>query len=87
MQSHAQAPASILIGPKQDLGEWQLLQGHSGRGLYDLQWAVNTLEGWGAEDLTDKPERIRIADLNGDGRDDVVIGPSSSGNWYLIESR
>ena len=87
MQSHAQAPASILIGPKRDLGEWQLLQGHAGNGLYDLQWAVNTLENWGAEDSTRKPERIWMADLNGDGRDDIVVGPSSAGRWYLIESR
>jgi hypothetical protein len=87
MQSHAQAPASILIGPKRELGEWQLLQGHAGNGLYDLQWAVNTLENWGAEDSTRKPERIWMADLNGDGRDDIVVGPSSSGRWYLIESR
>ena len=87
MQSHTSASASILIGPKQGSGEWQLLQGHSEGGFYDVQWAVNTQEAWGAEDRNQKPERIWMADLNGDGRDDIVIGPSSNGHWYLIESR
>ena len=87
MQSHTSASASILIGPKQGSGEWQLLQGHNEGGFYDVQWAVNTQEAWGAEDRNQKPERIWMADLNGDGRDDIVIGPSSNGHWYLVESR
>ena len=79
--------AAILIGPKQDLGEWQLLQGHSGPGFYDKQWAVDFREDWGGETATNKPERIHMMDVNGDGREDIVIGPSSNGNWYLLETR
>jgi len=83
MQALPGAPASILLGPKQGqlgLGEWQLLQGTPENELLNKQWAVNTMENWGT-----KAERIWIMDINGDKADDVVIGPSSHGNWYLIE--
>ncbi len=87
MHPKANAPAAILVGPKGDLGEWQLLQGHSGSGFYDKQWAVDWREDWSVEDSTNKPERIHVMDLNGDGADDIVIGPSSNGNWYLLETQ
>jgi len=87
MRPQPNAPAAVLIGPKTNLGEWQLLQGHSGRGLFDKQWAVNLKEEWGEEDGNQRPERIWVIDLNGDERDDIVIGPSSAGNWYLVEGR
>ena len=86
MHPKANGPAAILIGAKKDLGEWQLLQGHSDLGFYDKQWAVDWREDWGAENSDNKPERIHIMDLNGDGADDIVIGPSSNGNWYLLET-
>ena len=31
-------------------------------------------------------KRIHVMDLNGDGRDDICIGPESSGAWYMLES-
>jgi hypothetical protein len=62
------------------MGEWQLLQGTRKNRLLNKQWAVNTMGEW-----ADKAERIRIMDVNGDGRDDVVIGPSSYGNWYIMQ--
>jgi hypothetical protein len=85
IQPHSNGPSAILLGPKRGLGEWQLLQGHAEGGLYDKQWAVDVREDWGEEDSTHKPERIRALDLNGDERDEVLIGPSSEGNWYMIE--
>jgi hypothetical protein len=90
MQVMPEAPAAILIGPKhgysefpfpkKGMGEWQLLQGTRKNRLLNKQWAVNTMGEW-----ADKAERIRIMDVNGDGRDDVVIGPSSYGNWYIMQ--
>ena len=86
---HTQArPAALLIGPKQNLGEWQLLQGAVNTfEFYNKQWLVNTKEEWGEEDSNQRPERIWITDLNGDHRDEILIGPSSNGKWYLIEGR
>ena len=33
----------------------------------------------------DKADRIWVMDVNGDGRDDIVFGPSSYGNWYIVQ--
>jgi hypothetical protein len=88
MHARPQAAASILIGPKIELGEWQLLQGNALNQFYDKQWLVSTKDTWGEEDDGNhKPERIWVLDVNGDHKDDVVIGPSSNGFWYLIEGR
>ena len=83
MHALPDAPAAILIGPKDGrprLGEWQLLQGTRNNKLLNKQWAVNSMAEW-----ADKADRIWVMDVNGDGRDDIVFGPSSYGNWYIVQ--
>jgi RHS repeat-associated protein len=35
---------------------------------------------------SDHPERIRLLDINGDGKQDVLLGPDDYGRWYLLKS-
>jgi len=71
----------LLIGPKKDTGEWWVLQSDGTKFIVARQWAVDTLEGW-----YDNTDRIFVMDQNGDGWEDVVVGPYSGGDWHLLRT-
>lgn len=57
--------------------EWSEASGFENQGA----WISGAYGGW-----DDNSDRIRSADVNGDGRADIVIGPDSGGNWYVMLS-
>lgn len=69
----------VLLGPS-NAGDWHVMRS-TGAGLdsSDAPWALAKYAGWDVK-------RIRVMDFNGDGRSDVVIGPSSAGKWYVLRS-
>ncbi len=70
----------VLIGPKKGTGEWNVLQSDGEKFVVSRQLAVDTLDGWWND-----TERIWIGETNGDGYDDVLIGPKkSSGRWSVL---
>ncbi len=78
----------LLHGPTDD-GDWyvSLSQGTGfgtgGADMFDL-WIANT-HPWWASDPT-RSARIRVADVDADGRSDVVVGPNPDGKWYVMRS-
>lgn len=70
----------ILIGPSKS-GTWSLMESNGG---YLVDYGNILLSAYGS--WYDNANRIRTMDVTGDGRDDVVIGPESNGNWYVLKS-
>ena len=69
----------IVIGPDSS-GDWYVLEA-TGNGFIDRGSWVKAYGNWHKY-----ASRIRSMDVNGDGLQDIVIGPDSSGNWYVLES-
>jgi hypothetical protein len=70
----------IVLGPN-SAGEWFVLRS-TGRSFVDGgTWISGAYGGW-----KDKANRIRPFDINGDGLMDIVIGPSSAGEWFALRS-
>jgi len=71
----------IVIGPK-STGEWLVMlatdNGYQDKG----NWESTLSYGY----WHDYPDRIRPMDVNGDGMEDIVIGPAAAGRWYVLLS-
>lgn len=72
----------ILIGPDEG-GNWYVLQ-NTGDGFID-RGAVIQGSPYGV--WASATGRIRYVDLTGNGFIDVLLGPDSSGIWYVIENK
>lgn len=73
----------LVLGPNAS-GNWYVMPATGaglGQGL--TPWIPGAYSGWTS---SGDAERIRPMDVNGDGRSDMVIGPSSSGKWYVLRS-
>jgi chitodextrinase len=70
----------LMLGPDTN-GNWYVLQS-TGTSFVDKgAWATGKYANWAAS-----VNRTFIADVNGDGLQDVVLGPDSSGNWFVLRS-
>jgi hypothetical protein len=69
----------ILLGPDA-AGKWYLLKS-SGTTLVNQGFVVSG--AYGAWDTS--ANRIRLMDIDGDGRKDIVIGPDAVGKWYWLK--
>lgn len=66
----------ILLGPESN-GNWHLIKSF-GNAMLDQGKVLTGYSDWQTE-----LNRIREMDVNGDGMDDLVIGPKSNGDWYV----
>jgi len=70
----------IVLGPDGS-GNWYVMQS-TGSGFEDKgAWITDAYGAWHAA-----ADRIRAMDVNGDGLQDIVLGPDGSGNWYVLLS-
>lgn len=67
----------FLLGPL-STGEWYSII-NTGAGFIDGQLWYNGFGNW-----YDNTSRIRVVDTNGDGREEILLGPKSDGSWILI---
>ncbi len=75
--------ADMVLGPDPS-GNWFVLM-NTGAGFVDAgQWGSNLFGSWATD--ASAQLRIRPLDTNGDGRQDLLLGPDSSGNWTALES-
>ncbi len=71
----------ILIGPDA-YGKWYGLK-NDGGSFSDQGAVITGLYGsWGAYGAS----RIKVTDYNGDGLDDILLGPDGSGKWYVLRN-
>jgi chitodextrinase len=70
----------LVMGPDAS-GNWYVLES-TGHSFVDAGlWATGAYAAW-----WQATDRTFIADVNGDGLQDVVLGPDAAGNWYVLRS-
>jgi len=70
----------LVMGPDAN-GNWFVLKS-TGHSFVDAgMWATGVYAAW-----WQATDRTFIADVNGDGLQDVVLGPDAAGNWYVLRS-
>jgi chitodextrinase len=72
--------ADIEMGPDAN-GNWFVLLSTGHSFVDGGKWATGKYANW-----TGARARIYTIDVNGDGLEDLVLGPDASGNWYVLES-
>jgi len=71
----------IVLGPDAS-GKWYVMR--STEYSFEKKPTWDSTSAYGAWDGA--PSRIRTMDVNGDGLQDVVLGPDGGGNWYVMQS-
>jgi hypothetical protein len=72
--------SDIVLGPDVS-GKWYVLRSTGTSFVDDGAWISGVYSSW-----TGAASRIRVMDANGDGLSDIVMGPGSTGNWYVLRS-
>ena len=70
----------IVIGPDRN-GMWYGLRNQFGSFVDEGEIISSTYGNWDGA-----ANRIKVTDYNSDGADDIVLGPDSSGAWYVLQS-
>jgi chitodextrinase len=70
----------IEMGPDAN-GNWYVLLSTGHSFVDGGAWATSKYANW-----TGGRNRIYVIDVNGDGLQDLVLGPDAAGNWYVLES-
>ncbi|HED52094.1 MAG TPA: hypothetical protein ENI83_00930, partial [Gammaproteobacteria bacterium] len=73
----------MVLGPNPS-GNWFVLLNTGSKFVNAGQWASSQFGSWATDSSAQL--RIRPMDTNGDGLQDLLLGPDSSGNWTVLES-
>jgi hypothetical protein len=80
MDVNGDGKMDIVLGPS-SAGKWYVLRSTGTGFVNDGAWLDNAYGNW-----WEYTNRIRPMDVNGDGKMDIVLGPSSAGKWYVLRS-
>ncbi|MFZ5875343.1 MAG: toxin TcdB middle/N-terminal domain-containing protein [Nitrospirota bacterium] len=73
--------ADVILGPDAS-GNWYVMQSTGNSFENKLAWITGKYGNWAGA-----TSRIRNADVSGDGKEDIIIGPDANGNWYVMWPR
>ena len=76
--------ADVVLGPNPTTSEWVVMTstGKQSTGFT----APSTWVTWNNGGWFGHPSRVRILDIDGDGKSDILIGPNSNGAFHLLRS-
>ena len=81
MDTNGDGLRDIVIGPDTGTGNWYVLQSTGSAFQNKGAWITGTYANWDTAS-----ERIIPMDTNGDGAEDIVLGPDGNGNWYYMKA-
>jgi RHS repeat-associated protein len=81
MDVNGDGKTDMVIGPD-DAGKWYVMRSTGASFVNDGAWVTGAYSSFG----TDTTGRRYVMDVNGDGKQDIVLGPDGSGNWYVLRS-
>jgi RHS repeat-associated protein len=80
MDVNGDGKMDIVLGPS-SAGKWYVLKSTGSSFINENFWIDDAYGNW-----WEYTNRIRPMDVNGDGKTDIVIGPRSTGEWYVLQS-
>lgn len=80
MDVNGDGRSDVVLGPE-GTGNWYVMRSTGTGFVNEGAWITGAYSNW-----TTSTTRIRPMDVNGDGMDDILIGPDASGNWYVLRS-
>ncbi len=80
MDVNGDGKTDMVLGPDAS-GNWYVLRSTGSSFVDDGAWITGVYSAWGSDQYT----RRYAADVTGDGKPDITLGPDANGKWYVLQ--